>query len=141
MKKQGNVSDFLEDRDRDLHRSFMEVLRSSTDMPLREMFGAAAARPASRFWVSEGRAAIVISAMKRGMVSERMFHKRREMFEEIYRRVELKMDADPNLCLTHAVNATIYETAPEFYLTPESARCIIYRMRSKRKRKNGKGNN
>ena len=117
-----------------MHRIFMEVLRNGGDMPLREMFGAAAARPASRFWVSETRAAIVIGAMMRGHEPERMYRKRREMFEEIYRRVREKMAADPALLMTHAVNQTVYEPAPEFYLTPESARSIIYRIRQRRRR-------
>lgn len=131
MKHRGNTSDFIAHRDLELHRSFMEVLGSAAGVPLREMFALAAQRPASRFWVSEGRACVVIGAMRRGVVDEKMISKRREMFEEIYRRVCVKMEADPNLCLTHAVNETIYEPAPEFYLTPESARSIIYRRRRK----------
>lgn len=134
MKKKGNTSDFTEDRDNELQRSFMEMLRTGGEMPLRDMFGAAAARPASRFWVSETRAAIVIGAMMRGHEPERMYRKRREMFEEIYRRVREKMAADPALLMTHAVNQTVYEPAPEFYLTPESARSIIYRIRQRRRR-------
>ena len=134
MKKPGNKSDFISDRTRELHRSFMEILQSSHRLALRDMFGAAASRPASRFWVSENRAAIVVGAMMRGSISNKMHYKRREMFEEIYRRVIRKMEADPDLCMTHAVNETVYEPAPEFYLTPESARSIIYRMRQRRKK-------
>lgn len=133
MKKRGNHIEHNEERDRDLHRSFMEVLRTATDTPLRDMFGEAARRPSRRFWVSEGRAAIVIGAMIRGESNRRMNPKRREMYDEIYRRVISKMNADPGLCMTHAVNETIYEEAPEFYLTPESARSIIYRMRQRRR--------
>lgn len=134
MKKQGNTSDFIYDRNLDLHRSFMEVLRTSAGIPLRDMFAEAALRPSVRFWVSEGRASIVIGAMMRGATLENMNAKRKEMFEEIYRRVKMKMEADPDLCMTHAVTETIYEEAPEFYLTPESARSIIYRLRAARKR-------
>ena len=107
MKNSGSTSDFIADRDRELHASFMHVLRTATDMPLRRMFGAAARRPASRFWVSETRAAIVITET---------------------------MGLDPGLCLQHAVNEAVYEEAPEFYLTDESARSIIYRMRQRRRR-------
>lgn len=134
MKKQGNKSDFLQDRDRDLHRNFMEILRSAVGIPLSEMFGMAARRPASRFWVSEERAAIVIGAMMRGESLSRMNAKRRDMYMEIYRRVSAKMSSDPELCMTHAVAETLYEPAPEFYLTDESARSIIYRSRQKRRR-------
>lgn len=133
MKKPGNKSDFIEDRNHDLHRNFMEVLRTSKDLPLRLMFGEAAKRPASRFWVSESRAAIVIGAMMRGEADDRMFEKRKDMYQEIYRRVIKKMNDNPKLCMTHAVNETVYEPAPEFYLTSESARSIIYRMRQRKK--------
>lgn len=135
MKKTGNTSDFKEDRDRDLMQNFIQVLKTATDTPLREMFGLAAARPARRFWVSEDRAAIVIGAMRRGDVFPRMFPKRREMYQEIYRRVLEKMKNDPNLCLTHAVNQTVYEEAPSFYLTDESARSIIYRIRERNRKR------
>ena len=136
MKKPGNHSDFTDDRNRDLHRSFIEVLRTSRGVALRDMFSLAAARPSKRFWVSEGRAAIVIGAMLRGKDNSKMNHKRREMFDEIFRRVKMKMEADPSLCMTHAVNETVYEEAPEFYLTDESARSIIYRTRAGKKSKN-----
>ena len=132
MKKTGSTSDFMVERDRDLHRSFMEVLRTSR-APLREMFGMAARRTSRRFWVSEERAAIVVGAMLRGETDEKMIPKRREMFEEILRRVKRRMDSEPGLCMTHAVAAVVHEAAPEFYLTDESARSIIYRIRRKRR--------
>ena len=126
MKKAGNTSDFIEERNRELHRNFMEVLRTSRDVPLRDMFKIAASRRSSRFWVSEGRAAIVIgSLMRTGRLPAQMIETRRRMFEEIFRRVQAKMAADPALCMTHAVNAVIYEEAPEFYLTEEGAKSII----------------
>ncbi len=132
MKKRGSTSDFTRQRDRELYTSFMEVLRTDEDTPLREMFALAAARPASRFWVSERRAADVIGAMLRGAnpeTVEKMYPQRRAMYEEILRRVRAKMEADPSLCMTHAVDTTVCEPAPSFYLTDESARCIIYRIR------------
>lgn len=128
MKRPGSTSDFIEHRNRELHKSFLSVLRTES-MPLRLMFGAAASRPAPRFWVSERRAADVIGRMMRGLPDEGMLPKRREMFEEILRRVRAKMEADPSMCMTAAVAETVNEPAPEFYMTPESARSVIYRMR------------
>lgn len=133
MKKTGNKSDFIEDRDSDLLRSFMEVLRTTVDIPLRDMYGMAAERPATRFWVSEGRAAIVIGAMSRGVMPEKALPLRREMYDEIFRRVCARMAAEPGLCLTHAVREVIYEPAPKFYITPTSAKTIIYRVRRRRR--------
>ena len=50
MKKSGSISEFIEQRDRELSAAFREILLTA-DMPLSEMFAAAAKRPCSRFWV------------------------------------------------------------------------------------------
>lgn len=131
MKKKGCTSDYTADRNRELHRNFLHILRTARDMPLREMFGAAASCRASRFWVSERRAADVIGRMLRGDRLENMLPKRREMFEEICRRVRAHMAADPTLCMTHAVDRVVFEEAPEFYMTSESVRTVIYKMRAR----------
>lgn len=133
MKKTGSISDFTPQRDKELHAAFMDVLRNTQGVPLREMFGLAARRPASRFWVSETRAAIVISAMLQGKELPGMLTKRREMYEELLRRTKAKMAERPGLCMTHAVCEAVCEPAPEFYLTDESARSIIYRARQRRR--------
>lgn len=134
MKKKGSTSDFAVDRDKELYAAFRYILCNSRGVALIDMFGMAAKRPASRFWVSEERAAQVISWMLRGVASdriERMVPQRRAMFEEIFRRVCAMMEADPSLCMTHAVNEVVTSPAPEFYLTPKSARVIIYRIRKR----------
>lgn len=132
MKKRGSTSDFTGQRDRELYKAFVEELQTSRGIALRDMFARAASRPASRFWVSERRAADVISIMLRGAnpeMLEKMYPRRREMYEEILRRVRAKMAADPTMCMTHAVDEAVCEPAPSFYMTDESARCIIYRIR------------
>ena len=133
MKKQGSTSDFTDDRNRELHRRFMDILRTSRGVALRDMFGMAASRPASRFWVSEQRAAIVVSAMLQGRSLGRINQKRREMYEEITRRVKRVLAYHPEMTLLAACSEVIYQEAPEFYLTDESARCIIYRTRKSRR--------
>lgn len=137
MKKIGSVSDFIPDRDRELHRNFMDILRNSAGVALRDMFGMAARRPCSRFWVSERHAAEVVSALIKGKKHdefEKMFPKRREMYEEITRRVKRLMSENPELCITSAVDQIVNEAAPEFYLTDKSAKIIIYRIRRRGKK-------
>ncbi len=134
MKKKGSTSDFARQRDRELYESFKQVLATSRGVALRDMFGMAAARPASRFWVSEERAAAVIGAMMRDGVEPAtagMFAGRRAMYEELFSRVIAKMTADPSLCMTHAVGEAVCEPAPCFYLTDKSAKVIIYRIRQR----------
>lgn len=136
MKKKGSTSDFATQRDKELYAAFRDILCNSRGVALADMFGMAAKRPASRFWVSEERAAQVVSWMLRGASQEKiesMVAQRRAMFEEIYRRVRALMADDPSLCMTHAVNEVVASPAPEFYLSPKSARVIIYRIRARRK--------
>lgn len=132
MKKTGSTSDFSKQRDKELYARFLDLLRSPGETPLRDLFGMAASKPASRFWVSERRAADVIGAMLSGKgeaTREKMYPKRREMYDELLRRVKALMLERPGLCMTHAVDEAVNSEAPEFYMTPESARCIIYRIR------------
>lgn len=135
MKKAGNVSDFTRERDEDLMRSFKEVLRDSRGLSLPQILEEATQRPTKKFWVSEGRAAIVIGAMRRGMTIDNMIPERQEMYREIYRRVCREMDANPDLCLTHAVRQVIEQPAPKFYLSRKSAKTIIYRIRRNNRRR------
>ncbi|MCM1370233.1 MAG: hypothetical protein NC204_07680 [Candidatus Amulumruptor caecigallinarius] len=137
MKKPGSNSDFLCDRDKELHGAFMHLLRTRSDLSLREMFAEAARQPASRFWVSTYRAAIVVAQMLRGLQPANMIPKKMEMYAEITRRVILKLEKNPNQPLVRAVTEVVESPAPEFYLTPESSRVIIYRIRRRRKQASG----
>lgn len=134
MKKIGSVIDCMEQRDKELHDNFMEILRSSRDVPLRDMFGMAARRPASRFWVSEERASEMVSIILSGRDPEmidRMFPKRRQMFLEISRRVKEILDQRPGTTMIDATREVIYAEAPEFYITDKSAKVIIYNIRKR----------
>lgn len=133
MKKEGNVCEFIAERNAELHASFMEVLRTRTDLALKEMFGVAALMPASRFWVSEERAAFVLSAMLRGEPLPEMLPKRLEMYLEMKKRAEKLLNRFPDMPMTRVAAAVVYSEAPEFYLEPKSARAIIYRIRKSKK--------
>ena len=90
--------------------------------------------PASRFWVSEPRAAAVVGRMLRGCDFSDMFSERRRMYEEITRRVREIMDSEPGLSISSAVFRVVNSEAPRFYISAYTARSIIYRMnRAKRK--------
>lgn len=136
MKKLGSTSDFTPQRDSELYSRFKELLAASGSAPLRQLFGQAAAMPASRFWVSAERAAIVISDLRNGRnieVTEKMTPMRQRMYAELRRRVDVILRDSPQICLAHAVEEAVQQPAPEFYLTDESARLIIYRHRRRLK--------
>lgn len=135
MKKSGSISEFIEQRDRELAAAFREILLSA-DMPLSEMFAAAAKRPCSRFWVGESRAFRVIKEMLEGHTSTQtgsaMLVKKQEMYGEILRRVKERLRADSGSSLEQAVHEAVNSPAPEFYITEKSARVIIYRIRRRK---------
>lgn len=137
MKKSGSVSEFLGLRDRELAEAFASILRTA-DMPLRDMFAAAAASPCSRFWVGELRAERVVRNMINAGLSSPddpdMLPKKREMYAEICRLTKNLMEADPSLSLPRAVELAVNSPAPEFYITEKSAKVIIYSIRRRRKK-------
>lgn len=130
MKKKGAIVEFKEQRNQELLKAFRQQLTLLGEFPLNELFTRASKSPASRFWVSERRAMIVVSKMLRGDDLKSMNCKRREMFFEIFRRVRRIMDKEPGITLTEASFRAVNSPAPEFYLTPKSARAMIYRLRS-----------
>lgn len=129
MKKLGSIAEFGAQRDRELMDAFRHQLRHGSYHSLSEYFYNAAKMPASRFWVSERRAYVVIKKMLRGQSLEKMFLQKQEMFKEILRRVKAAMEADPALSLYSATFDAVNSPAPEFYLSPKSARVLIYKLR------------
>ncbi|MDE6340550.1 MAG: hypothetical protein K2K97_12350 [Muribaculaceae bacterium] len=99
-------------------------------IPLEELFTRASLSPASRFWVSERRAMVVMSQMLKGDRLLSMNPKRREMFYEIFHRVKEILRKEPDLTLTEASFRAVNSPAPQFYLTPKTARAMIYRLRA-----------
>lgn len=130
MKKIGSVVEFTPQRDDELLKAFKSQLHLLGTIPLQEIFTRAAMQPASRFWVSERRAMIVISKMIKGDQILSMNPKKREMFYEIFRRVKSMIKDEPGITLTEATFRAVNSPAPEFYLTPKSARAMIYRLRA-----------
>ena len=93
MKKSGSISEFIEQRDRELSAAFREILLTA-DMPLsRKCFAAAAKRPCSRFWVEGNHAP---SGSSKEMIGGEHLdpdgignaRQKREMYGEILHRVE-----------------------------------------------------
>lgn len=130
MKKKGSISEFKKQRDEELLNAFKSQLHLLGVVESRQLFARAAQCTASRFWVSEHRAGVVVSQIYKGSRLERMNPKRREMFFEIYRRVKELRDANPGMTLSEAVFRVVNSPAPEFYLTSKSARAMIYKIRA-----------
>lgn len=126
MKKIGSVCEFINDRNRELVSAYFESIRRLKSTEEQCCFRAAASSPASRFWVSERRATEVINKMMRGESIAKMSGTKRKMFVELFRRVREYIDTHPGSSVPDATFAAVNSPAPEFYLTPGSARVIIY---------------
>ncbi len=130
MKYFGSILDFTRERNADLMRVYRARLAEASVIVMPVIFELVAESPASRFWVSEERAAVVISAMEAGKPMPRMRDNKREMFCEIYRRYLIMRENCPGKSVYELVTKIVNQPAPKFYLTPRTAGELIYRIRN-----------
>ena len=139
MKNKGSIFEYEDARNRDLMRAYKELVEKSRRIYLPDICKQLVNMPSERFWVSEERAAIVISDMLKGRSIDNMTRNKREMYEEIYRRVLALREERPDASITELVSDVVEGPAPKFYLTPKSAKVIISKIKSewyeRRKRK------
>lgn len=142
-KKEGSTFEYEQERNEDLMRAYNEQMHaqfcSGFPIHLPTIYKLVAEMPSKRFWVSEERAAIVVSAIMRGDKLEKMRPTKRRMFQEICRRVMELKRKQPQSTILELTSVVCDQPAPEFYLTPKSIKVIIYQIKrqwyDKRKRK------
>lgn len=78
---------------------------------------------APRFYVSERRAAIVLSEISQGIIY--VTGRRKDMFMELYKRVQALMRSMPEMNLRQSCEEIIYQPAPSFYLTEGTIAVIL----------------
>ena len=110
-------------------RAYHELIKSAQYILMPEIYHKVVDMPTRRFWISEGRAAIVISAMMKGDTLENMGPLKREMYNEIYCRVIKLREKKPDLPIIQLVSQVVEQPAPKFYLTPGSAKVLICKIR------------
>ncbi len=131
MKKKYSHFEYEDERNEDLMRAYREIREKYPEMKSREIDEEISRMPSKRFWVSEERASIVISAMLKGRKFDRMGKTKLEMYNEILKRViELKQKM-PNKTLSELVFNVVNSPAPKFYLTPGSIRILIHKIKTK----------
>ena len=131
MKKTGTKSDYEEDRKNDLMRVYHELLSSTKCIDPIAIYQEIVNAPAQRFWISEERAAIVLSQMMKGDKLKSMRPTKREMFKELYRRAMALKKQCPELSITHLAYIDVNQPAPKFYMAPTYARNIIIQFKKK----------
>ena len=122
--------EYSQERSDDLMRVYDEYLASCEYISMPEVYNTIVNMPSRRFWVSDIRAALVVSAMIRGEARlERMCKSKREMYEEIHRRVLLLLEVHPHKTTSELCAMVVIQPAPKFYLTPGSAKIMVCKAR------------
>lgn len=130
MKHKGALMEFSNERANDLLRAYDEYIASCKSISMPEVYKNIVNMPSRRFWVSDIRAALVVSAIIRGEARlDKMCRSKREMYQEIHRRVIDMRQLYPHMSVSQLCEMVIVQPAPKFYLTPGSAKVMICKAR------------
>lgn len=129
MKNSGAISDFKQQKEDELIRAYRDVTAVCRYVSYKKALKEVVNRPASRFWVSSSRATIVVAKILRGDKLSQMRSTKREMFNEISRRVVLLRTQRPDEPLSSLVEEIVLQPAPKFYMAPGSAHGFIVKAR------------
>ena len=130
VKYYGSILDFTQERNQELMRVYQEELSKAGYIVMPKIFEQVANSPCSRFWVSEERAAIVISTLLAGKVIPNMRKNKREMFDEIFRRFLIAREQYPEKSIYALAIMVVNQPAPKFYMTPRTVGELIYRIKN-----------
>lgn len=129
MKHKGSFFEYEEERNRDLLRAY-HTLAADKSIPREVFFETLVEMPSSRYWVSPERAHFVIKAMMEGRQLRPMKPNKKRMFDDLLSAVLRRLADRPEYSLFDIVLQAVYSPAPSFYLTPESARVILCKIRT-----------
>lgn len=135
MKNFGCTFEYEKERNEDLMRAYHEDISKCKYIRLKDVWKRVSCMPSSRFWVSEERAAIVVGKMMRGDNIAGMRPLKREMFAEIFHRVQLIQKEHTDYSIAKCTFFAVNSPAPKFYMTPLSIRVTIYKIRRDWKKK------
>lgn len=131
MKPFGSILAFTRQRNDALLQAWRRHVAQADSVRLRDIGEKIVNSPSPRFWVSEERAAAVVSAMMRGKpVLQSMRPSKREMFIEIHRRVIELKKKNPSWSLGRLVFDVVNSPAPKFYMEPSSALERLFKIRN-----------
>lgn len=131
MKSFGSILSFTRERNAALLKAYREQVNAADFIRLNEIGEKIVNSPAPRFWVSEERAAAVVSSIMRGKpILDTMRPTKREMFLEIHRRVVALKEQHPDWTLCALVLKVVNSPAPKFYMRPSSALERLFKIRN-----------
>lgn len=130
MKYHGCILEFTDERNKELMSAFRNVMNNCNFIDITKISEEVVNMPCSRFWVSEERAMVVVAALIKGKpVLDTMRPTKREMFQEIYKRVLDYQKQFPDASMFELVLKAVNSPAPKFYMTPRSAMETIYKIK------------
>lgn len=130
MKHLGSALEFTRQRNDALYSTYKQLIADTRHIRLNHIARQLVNSPSPRFWVSEERATAVVSAIMRGKpILATMRPTKREMFEEIHRRVIAIKQTHPDATLCQLVAEVICSPAPKFYMEPSSALERLFKIR------------
>ena len=134
MKRRGSKVECADERLSELMMLYRERIKKCKRISS-DVLGEIVEMPSRRFWVSEKRAFVVISAMMQGKdILSKMRPPKREMYTEIYNRARIIKQANPSLSLLEICETVIYQPAPKIYLSQGSAKIMIYKYLQEKRR-------
>lgn len=129
VKHVGANMEFSEERQENLMRVYDDYITSCEYIRMPEVYEYIANAPAERFYVSDIRAAVVVSDILQGKTLSTMRPLKREMFEEICRRVVELKNIHPTWTMRKLCAFVVEQPAPKFYITPGSAKIMVCKAR------------
>lgn len=131
MKPFGSVLSFTRERNAALLKAYREQINATNFIRLNEIVKKIVNSPSPRFWVSEERAASVVSAIMRGKpVLDTMRPSKREMFIEIHKRMMELKSHHPDWTLAQLAFEVVNSPAPKFYMEASSAMERLFKIRN-----------
>lgn len=122
--------EYQKERDLDLMEAYKKVLRHygkrAPFIKKSLLMLQTSISPAKRFYVSDEQAVRIVTRLYNNKDVYIKSKEKVEMYEEILKRVrDTVEDYDP---LSITIRRVIQNPAPRFYITPETARIILYRL-------------
>ena len=128
-KISGSKIEYSHERITALMTEYDRYIASCGYIRMSEVFDHIVNQPCRRFWVSNVRAAVVIAGMMKGKRLKKMRPTKEEMFQEIYSRVCKLKKKHPSKSIFQLVSEVVTQPAPKFYLTPSSAKIMVYKAK------------
>lgn len=132
MKHKGTGNVYITQRNKDLYEKYKDVIKFSEIITSKEIFRRLVSMPAKRFYVSEDRASVIIRKMMKGEEVGNMKKETKKMYHDMFNLVTKILNSDKTSTMSKAISKVLNGDAPYFYLTENSARVIISRIKNKK---------